>query len=60
MIAFEMMENGSRPGTEDKLILSRPDQWSPEASNFLYVTSWGTLRDIEEVGKVPLFPVQIF
>ncbi|PSS18325.1 hypothetical protein M430DRAFT_18928 [Amorphotheca resinae ATCC 22711] len=47
-IAFEMMEGGSRPEREDKLVLSHPEQWSPQASNFLYATQWGTLKDIEE------------
>lgn len=51
IIAFEMMEKGSPPETKGGLILSNPEKWSPEASNFLYVTSWGTLKDIESVRR---------
>jgi hypothetical protein len=39
------------PEAKGELILSNPEKWSPEASNFLYVTSWGTLKDIESVRK---------
>lgn len=60
MIAFEMMEDGSRPETKEKLVLRRPERWSPEASNFLHVASWRTLKDIEEVGTFTLFPVHLF
>ena len=60
LIAFEMMEQGSPPETEEKLVLRHPGPWSPEASNFLYITNWGTLKDIEEVRKVRLFLAQIF
>jgi hypothetical protein len=59
-IAFEMMEGGSRPEREDKLVLSHPEQWSPQASNFLYATQWGTLKDIEEVRKVRFILTHIF
>jgi hypothetical protein len=52
LIALEMMEQGSPPDTEGKLVLRHPKQWSPEASNFLYITNWGTLKDIEEVRKI--------
>ena len=41
IIAFEMMEKGSAPEHKELLVLSGTDKWSPEASDFLYVASWG-------------------
>jgi len=46
-----MMQNGIAPETDGKLVLMHPERWSPEASNFLEVTSWGTLTDINKVGE---------
>jgi hypothetical protein len=54
------MEQGSPPDTQEKLVLRQPEQWSPEASNFLYITNWGTLKDIEKVRKVCLLLAHIF
>ncbi|KAH7309370.1 hypothetical protein BKA65DRAFT_543563 [Rhexocercosporidium sp. MPI-PUGE-AT-0058] len=48
VIAIEMMQNGIAPETDGKLVLMHPERWSPEASNFLEVTSWGTLTDINK------------
>jgi len=44
-----MMQNGISPATDEKLVLKNPDKWSPEASNFIEVTSWATLKEIEDV-----------
>jgi len=44
-----MMQNGIPPEEEEKFVLKHPDRWSPEASNFLEVTSWGTLKEIQKV-----------
>lgn len=48
-IAIEMMQNGIPPETDEKLVLKHPERWSAEASNFLEVASWGTLKDVKEV-----------
>ncbi|KAH6666162.1 hypothetical protein B0J14DRAFT_605423, partial [Halenospora varia] len=48
VIAVEMMQNGIPPEADKKLTLKHPERWSAEASNFLEVTSWGTLKDIEK------------
>jgi hypothetical protein len=48
-----MMQNGISPAADEKLALKNPDQWSPEASNFIEVTSWATLKEIQDV-KGPL------
>ncbi|CZT07004.1 uncharacterized protein RAG0_12589 [Rhynchosporium agropyri] len=47
VIAVEMMQNGIPP-EHGKFVLKHPDRWSPEASNFLEVTSWGTLKEIQK------------
>ena len=44
-----MMQNGISPATDGKLVLKNPDCWSLEASNFLKVASWATLKEIREV-----------
>ncbi|CZT53524.1 uncharacterized protein RSE6_15145 [Rhynchosporium secalis] len=46
-IAIEMMQNGIPP-EDGKFVLKHPDRWSPEASNFLEITSWGTLNEIQK------------
>jgi hypothetical protein len=43
----EMIQNGILPEADKKLTLKQPERWSPEASNFLEVTSWRTLKDTE-------------
>jgi hypothetical protein len=48
IIAIEMMQNGISPITE-KLVLKDPSRWSPEASNFLDIVSWATLKEIRDV-----------
>ncbi|KAH6704170.1 hypothetical protein BKA61DRAFT_581412 [Leptodontidium sp. MPI-SDFR-AT-0119] len=48
VIAIEMIQNGIPPEEDGKFVLKHPDRWSPEASNFLEVTSWGTLKEIEK------------
>jgi hypothetical protein len=50
VIAIEIMQNGIAPETDGKFVLTHPERWLPEASNFLEVTSWGTLKDIHKVG----------
>jgi hypothetical protein len=50
-----MMQNGIPPETEGKLVLRHPKLWSPEVSNFLEVTSWGTLNDIQKVRSLERF-----
>ena len=50
VIAIEMMQNGILPEEDGRLVLKYPDRWSPEANNFLGVTSWGTLKEVEKVG----------
>lgn len=47
IIAIEMMQNGISPITE-KLVLKDPSRWSPEASNFLDIVSWATLKEIRD------------
>jgi hypothetical protein len=49
VIAIEMIQNGIPPEEDGKFVLKHPDRWSPEASNFLEVTSWGTLKEIQKV-----------
>jgi hypothetical protein len=49
VIAIEMMQNSIPPEADEKLVLKHPERWSPEASNFIEVTSWGTLKDLKEV-----------
>lgn len=49
VIAMEMMQTGIPPDPGHGLILRHPDQWSPEAANFLAVTSWGSLDDLDNV-----------
>ncbi|KAH8674427.1 hypothetical protein BGZ60DRAFT_429433 [Tricladium varicosporioides] len=49
IIAIEMMQNGISPASDEKLVLKNPDQWSPEASNFIEVISWATLKEIRDV-----------
>jgi len=44
-----MMQNGIPPEQDRKFVLKHPERWSPEASNFLEVTSWGTLREVQKV-----------
>ena len=44
-----MMQNGIPPEEDGKFVLKHPDRWSPEASNFLEVTSWGTLKEVQKV-----------
>ncbi|KAH7309361.1 hypothetical protein BKA65DRAFT_559574 [Rhexocercosporidium sp. MPI-PUGE-AT-0058] len=48
IIAIEMMQNSIPPKEDGKFTLKHPDRWSPEASNFLEVTSWGTLNEIRK------------
>ncbi|RDL36260.1 uncharacterized protein BP5553_06872 [Venustampulla echinocandica] len=48
VIAMEMMQNNIPPATE-KLVLNNPDQWSAEASDFLDIASWATLKEIQKV-----------
>ncbi|KAH7370279.1 hypothetical protein BKA65DRAFT_471499 [Rhexocercosporidium sp. MPI-PUGE-AT-0058] len=48
VIAIEMIQNGIASETDGKLVLMHPERWSPKASNFLEVTSWGTLIDINK------------
>ncbi|KAH6662706.1 hypothetical protein B0J14DRAFT_610274 [Halenospora varia] len=48
VIAVKMMQNGIPPEADKKLTLKHPEQWSAEASNFLEVISWGTLKDIKK------------
>lgn len=48
-VAIEMMQNGIPPKGDGKFTLQHPDRWSPEAANFLDITSWGTLKDIQKV-----------
>jgi hypothetical protein len=55
VIAVEMMQNGIPPEVDGKIVLKHPDRWSPEARNFLEVTSWGTLKDIEKVRDVQTY-----
>ncbi|KFY92473.1 hypothetical protein V500_04178 [Pseudogymnoascus sp. VKM F-4518 (FW-2643)] len=43
VIAIEMMQTGIPPDPGHGLILRHPDQWSPEAANFLAVASWSSL-----------------
>ncbi|KAL5349533.1 hypothetical protein ACLOAV_005828 [Pseudogymnoascus australis] len=43
VIAMEMMQTGIPPDPGHGLILRHPDQWSPEAANFLAVASWSSL-----------------
>lgn len=45
-----MMETGS-PEVSGQLVLTDPEKWSSAASNFLDVTSQGTLEDIENVRR---------
>ena len=40
-INAKMIEKGSVPEAKEELILSNPEKWSPEAPNFLFVTSGG-------------------
>jgi hypothetical protein len=49
VIAIEMMQNGIPPEPGHDLVLRHPDRWSPEAANFLAVTSWGSLHDLDNV-----------
>lgn len=44
-----MIEKGGPPEAKEELVLSQPEKWSPEASNFLSVTGRATLKDIENV-----------
>jgi hypothetical protein len=44
-----MMQNGIPPEEDGKFGLKHPDRWSSEASNFLAVTSWGTLNEVQKV-----------
>jgi hypothetical protein len=44
-----MMQDGIPPDPGHDLILRHPDQWSPEAANFLAVASWGNLDDLDNV-----------
>ena len=41
-----MMEDGTMPEDDGRLILRNEDLWSPEAKNFLSVASWGGLDDL--------------
>jgi hypothetical protein len=52
---YEMIEKGGPPEAKEELVLSHPEKWSPEASNFLYATRWGTLKDIEDVRETCQF-----
>jgi hypothetical protein len=53
VIAVEMMQNGIPPESDGKFALKHPERWSAEASNFLEVASWGTLKDIDKVRDLP-------
>lgn len=54
IIAIEMMQNGIPPEEDGEFVLKHPDRWLLEASNFLEVTSWGTLREIQKVRGLSL------
>lgn len=47
-----MMQKGISPVPDEKLVLTNPDQWSSEASNFIEVTSWATLKEIQDVSDL--------
>jgi len=53
---MEMMQKGVAPAQDEKLMLTHPDQWSSEASNFIEVTSWATLKEIQDVRNLLLAP----
>jgi hypothetical protein len=55
VIAIEMMQNGIPHG---KFVLTHPDRWSPEASNFLEVVSRATLKVIQNVSG-PLIALSV-
>lgn len=50
------MQKGVAPAQDEKLMLTHPDQWSSEASNFIEVTSWATLKEIQDVRNLLLAP----
>jgi hypothetical protein len=58
VIAIEMMQNGIPPETDGKFVLTHPDRWSPEASNFLEVVSWATLNVVQDVSG-PLITLSV-
>ncbi|OBT70885.1 hypothetical protein VF21_09993 [Pseudogymnoascus sp. 05NY08] len=49
VITIEMMQRGIPPDPGHGLILKHPNQWSPEAANFLAVASWSSLDVLDNV-----------
>ncbi|KAH8799390.1 hypothetical protein F5884DRAFT_838635 [Xylogone sp. PMI_703] len=43
------LSDGITPATDEELVLSDPDRWSSEASEFLEVASWATLKEVQDV-----------
>jgi len=60
IIAIEMMQNGVSPTMDEKLVLRDPGGWSPEASNFLDVASWATLKEMHDVRRLSVFVGEFF
>jgi hypothetical protein len=46
------MQNGIPPNSDRNLVLRHPERWSLEAANFLAVTSWGSLHDLNNVSHM--------
>jgi hypothetical protein len=54
-LALEMMQKGvvtEEGGESGDLVLQSPELWSAEAENFLKVSSWAPLADIQKVRDV--------